>query len=83
MKNKKNYYIVRFYLDGKICSALSIMKKDAIQFQEFYEQAHENEAGGITTWFRVDVSPRYKEFIENTIKNAESDENFVVSPTKF
>lgn len=80
---KKNFYIVRFYLDGKVYSALSIKKKDAVQFLKFYEDAHENEAGGTTTWFRVDVSLRYKLFVENTIKNAESDENFVVSPTKF
>lgn len=60
MKNKKNFYIVRFYLNGKVYSALSIKKKDAVQFREFFENAHENKAGGTTLWFRVDIDPECK-----------------------
>jgi hypothetical protein len=58
----KNFYIVRFYLNGKVHCALSIKKKDEVQFKNFYEHEHENEAGGITTWFRVDLDPKQEWF---------------------
>jgi hypothetical protein len=63
MKNKKNFYIVRFYLNGKINSALSILRKDAIQFARFYENSQENEAGGTTYWFRIDIDPNFRNFL--------------------
>lgn len=63
MKNKKNFYIIRFYLNGKIHSALSIQKKDRVQFYPFMESINDNEVGGTTTWFRIDIDPNFKNFL--------------------
>jgi hypothetical protein len=82
MKNKNNFYIVRFYFNNECYCAINITKRDAEDFAEHFEDAHENEAGGITTWFRVDVAKRYKDLVQGVIKNADSDENIVVSPIK-
>ena len=82
MKNQKNFHIVRFYLNNECYLAMNITKRDAQDFADHFEKAHENEAGGITTWFRVDVSPSRKDYIQAVFMNAESDENFVVSPIK-
>jgi hypothetical protein len=82
MKNQKNFYIVRFYLNNECYLAMNISKSDAQDFAEYFEDAQENQAGGMNTWFRVDVSPSRKEYIQAVFKNAESDHNFVLSPIK-
>jgi len=60
---KKNYYIVRFYLNGKIHSALSIMKKDRKQFFPFATSVTDNEGGGITMWFDIHIDPNFKKLL--------------------
>ena len=58
MKTQKNFYIVRYYLNDEVKVALTISKSQAKSFTKFFEDVHTNEAGGITTWFRVNLDPK-------------------------
>jgi hypothetical protein len=60
MKSKKNFYMLRFYLNGECFKALSIMKKETTELWQFFEDMHDNEAGGVTYWFRIDIDPTFK-----------------------
>ena len=67
MKSKKNFYMLRFYLDGKCFKALSIMKDETAELSQFLEDMHDNEAGGVTLWFRIDIDPTFKKITPNRI----------------
>lgn len=58
MKNKKNFYISRFYINDVCVKALSITKKASTNLWDYHEASKENEAGGITHWFRVNIDPK-------------------------
>ena len=64
----KNFYIVRFFLNNEVKVAISINKTEAKKYKDFFDDVAHNEAGGTTTWFRVDLDPNQKWFFnqENT-----------------
>jgi len=55
MNKKKNFHIVRHYEYGKVQFATQLTKKQATQYLPYFEQAHNNEAGGLTMWYRIDI----------------------------
>ena len=58
MKNKKNFYIVRYYLNDEVQWGTMLTRKQASQYSGYIEQLSENEAGGLTMWFRIDIQPK-------------------------
>lgn len=70
----QNFYIVRFYLNNEVKVAIRISKKDAKKYTPFLEDIHDNEGGGITTWFRVDLNPNQEWFFDRN--NSTQDIHF-------
>lgn len=55
---KKNFNIVRFYLNDQVQFAQEISRKDVTKYADFMESIAHNNAGGITMWFRIDIEPK-------------------------
>ena len=62
MKNtKKNFFIIRYFINDKCIKATFTTKKDANHMMSVGispTSTSENEAGGITTWFDLDITIR-------------------------
>jgi hypothetical protein len=64
MKNTiKNFYIVRYFIDNKCVKGTKITKKEALNMMSsgiYPTDTTENNAGGFTLWFDLDISIRKK-----------------------
>jgi hypothetical protein len=58
MKTKKNFHIVRHYLNGECLFAVNLTESQAVQYGNFVETLVRNEAGGITVWYRIELDPK-------------------------
>ena len=80
---KKNFYIVRYYRGSECIFATQLTKKQTEQYKAFIENIHENEAGGFTVWYRMNLDMpnwlRTKILIEMEYYklNKENDEQLV------
>jgi len=57
---KKNFNIVRYFIDGKVVKGTFITQRDAKYMMEkgiMPTSAAVNEAGGISKWFDMDITP--------------------------
>jgi hypothetical protein len=57
---KKNFYIVRYYLNDEVQFATSLTRSQSRQYLQYTENIHHNEAGGLTIWYRMDIQPSNK-----------------------
>lgn len=57
---QKNFFIVRYYVNDVCEFAVEITQKQAPQFRKYWENVYENEAGGMTNWFRIDIDSEKK-----------------------
>ena len=62
MKNQtKNFFIIRYFVDNKCIKGMKISKKEAINMMNagiYPTDTAENEAGGHTLWFDLDIAIR-------------------------
>lgn len=62
MKNKtKNFFIVRYFVNNECIKGTKISKKEAINMMNvgiYPTSTAENEAGGYTLWFDLDIAIR-------------------------
>lgn len=58
MKNKKNFHIVRHYLNEECVFAVTLTESQAVQYGQYVENLNRNEAGGITVWYRMELDPK-------------------------
>jgi hypothetical protein len=65
MKNKKNYYIVRFMLDGECINSLSIKKSEARNLAHFIPLVAANIAGGATFWYDIHIDSNQTKLMPN------------------
>ena len=54
---KKDFFIVRYYLNGEVQFAHEIRSKDTPNFKGYLEEISLNNADGLTVWFRIDIQP--------------------------
>lgn len=52
---KKNFQIVRYYRGSECIFATQLTSKQAKQYNDFVESIHENETGGVTIWYRMNL----------------------------
>lgn len=38
--------------------AVQLTSKQAEQYEDYFEFVYENEAGGLTHWYRIDIQPK-------------------------
>ena len=55
---KKNFRIVRYYLNGEVQLGQKISVKQSMYFTDYLEKIVHNEAGGLTYWYRIDIQPK-------------------------
>ena len=58
MKKKKDFFIVRYFLNDEVEFAHEISRKDIRKFVGYTEEMSMNNAGGVTVWFRIDIQPK-------------------------
>lgn len=66
MKNK-NFHIVRHYLNGNVMFAVQLTSKQAKQYEDYLELAYENEAGGMTYWYHIDIEPTQELIVDEDL----------------
>lgn len=55
---KRNFYIVRHYINGNIKFAVEISCKQSKLYTDYFEFVYDNEAGGLTHWYRIDIQSK-------------------------